>query len=359
MNEAKKHPLPEALYIASLATATPPSCVSQSYAKEVLSKRFAGTLTPRSLAILRKLLDHPSIKQRHYAHEDPERILNETPDDRIARFTRWAVDLSAEAATKALALANLDISSVSGLVVNTCTGYICPGISTYLIERMGLHRTTLVYDLVGSGCGGALPNLQVAGALLRGLADGVVVSISVEICSATFQIDNDLGLLVSNAIFGDGAAAAVLWKRPSGLELVASSSYYAPEHRESIRYVHKNGQLHNQLSMQLPNLVKDAVAEAVDALLTPRKLRAVDIAHWAIHTGGEKILNAVRDKLGLEEAQLKMSRNILEHYGNISSPTVLYVLDEIMTNGLKAGELCMMVAFGAGLSAHALLLQKK
>ncbi len=269
------------------------------------------------------------------------------------------VDLSAEAATKALSLAGLDSSSVSGLVVNTCTGYICPGISTYLIERMGLPRTTQVYDLVGSGCGGSIPNLQVAGALLSGLEEGVVVSISVEICSATFQIDNDLSLLVSNALFGDGAAAAVLWKRPSGLELVASSSYYAPEHRESIRYVHKNGQLHNKLSMQLPNLVKEAAGEAVDALLTPRKLRAKDIAHWAIHTGGEKILNAVGDKLGLEEPQLKASRKILEQYGNISSPTVLYVLDEIMGRGLMAGDLCMMVAFGAGLSAHALLLQKK
>ena len=111
--------------------------------------------------------------------------------------------------------------------------------------------------------------------------------------------------------------------------------------------------------MQLPNLVKVAAAEVVDALLTPRKLRTGDIAHWAIHTGGEKILNAVRDKLGLEESQLKASRNVLENYGNMSSPTALYVLDEIMGNGLKAGELCLMVAFGAGLSAHALLLQKK
>jgi predicted naringenin-chalcone synthase len=359
MNAAKNHPLKEALYIASLATATPPSSVSQCHAKEVLSRRFADTLTPRSLALLRKLLDHPSIKQRYYAHEDPESILSETPDDRIARFTRWAVDLSAEAATKALALAGLDISDVSGLVVNTCTGYICPGISTYLIERMGLRRTTPVYDLVGSGCGGAIPNIQVAGALLSGLADGVVISISVEICSATFQIGNDLSLLLSNALFGDGAAAVVLWKRPSGLELVASSSYYAPEHRESIRYVHKNGQLHNHLSTKLPGLVKDAAAEVVEALLAPRKLRARDIAHWAIHPGGEKILNAVGDKLGLEESQLRASRKILEHYGNMSSPTALYVLEEIMGNGLNAGELCLMVAFGAGLSAHALLLQKK
>ncbi len=88
LSETKKQPLREALYIASLATATPPSSVSQSHAREVLSRRYADTLTHRSLAILRKLFDHPSIKQRHYAHEDPERIPDETPDDRIARFTR-------------------------------------------------------------------------------------------------------------------------------------------------------------------------------------------------------------------------------------------------------------------------------
>jgi alkylresorcinol/alkylpyrone synthase len=163
--------------------------------------------------------------------------VDEEPDARITRFMHWSVELSAQAIQKAMAKAGANVSDVTGLVVNTCTGYICPGISTYLIEKLGLSRTIRAYDLVGSGCGGAIPNLQVAESLLGKNGDGVVVSASVEICSATLQVDNDISLIVSNALFGDGAAAAVLSNRPKGLELVASAGRYVPEQRDAIRCV--------------------------------------------------------------------------------------------------------------------------
>jgi predicted naringenin-chalcone synthase len=159
------------------------------------------------------------------------------------------------------------------LVVNTCTGYICPGISTYLIEKLGLSRRVRAYDLVGSGCGGAIPNLEIAQSLLARNGDGVVVSVSVEICTATFQMENDLSLLLSNTLFGDGAAAAVLWTRPVGYELVASASRYVPEQRDTIRYVHKHGQLYNQLSLKLPDLVRKAAAQVVADVLEPQSLK--------------------------------------------------------------------------------------
>jgi predicted naringenin-chalcone synthase len=250
-------------------------------------------------------------------------------------------------------------NDVSGLVVNTCTGYLCPGISTYLIEKLGLARGVSVYDLVGSGCGGAIPNLEVSEALLGRKDRGVVVSVSVEICSATFQMEDDLSLLLSNALFGDGAAAAVLWTKPQGYELVASSSRYAPEKREFIRYVHKNGQLLNQLSIKLPEMVRKAAAEVVADVLAPRSLTPRDIKHWALHSGGEKIINAVQDELGLSEEQVRATRSVLSEYGNMSSPTVWFVLRELEKRGVAPGEWCIMVAFGAGFSAHAFLLRKR
>jgi predicted naringenin-chalcone synthase len=211
---------------------------------------------------------------------------------------------------------------------------------------------------VGSGCGGALPNLEVAESLLVRTPDKAVVSASVEICTATFQMGDDLSLLLSNALFGDGAAASVLWSRRQGLQLVASSSCHVPEEREAIRYIHKNGQLYNQLSTRLPHLIKRAVAEAVNDLLAPRRLRACDIRHWALHTGGEKIINCIRDEIGLSEEQLEPTRAILAGYGNMSSPTVLFVLNDIVAKGIDRGEYCIMAAFGAGLSAHAFLLRQ-
>jgi predicted naringenin-chalcone synthase len=186
----------------------------------------------------------------------------------------------------------------------------------------------------------------------------VVVSVSVEICSAVFQMGNDLSLILSNALFGDGAAAAVVWDRPEGFQLIGSAGHYVPEQREEIRFVHKKGELHNQLSLKLPGLVSKAAAQVVSDLLGGHGLNSCEVRHWALHTGGEKIVNAVGDALGIPEERLRATRRTLAEYGNMSSPTVWFVLEELIEEGIAPGELCLMLAYGAGLSAHAFLLRK-
>jgi predicted naringenin-chalcone synthase len=343
-------------YIASFAVVPGPYVADQVFAEDFMKKHYGRRLNSRSLGLISTCFSHPSINKRHFAIDDPLELVDEDPDRRIERFTRRSIELSAEAITKALGQAGVGVKDVSGIVVNTCTGYICPGISTYLIERLGLSRSIRAFDMVGSGCGGAIPNLQAAEALVR--TGGVVVSVSVEICSATLQMDNDLSLILSNALFGDGAAAAVLWDRPEGWELVASATRYVPEQRETIRYVHKKGQLHNQLSLKLPDLVKKAAAEVVADVLKAQSLTVTDVKHWALHTGGEKIINAVRDEIGIPEDRLAATRKVLSEFGNMSSPTVWFVMDEIGRKVVASGDWCVMVAYGAGLSAHAYLLQK-
>jgi len=343
-------------YIGSIATAVPPYHCDQAFAEEFMKNHYGGRLNSRSRGLINTCFSHPSINKRHFAIDDPIELVDEDPDRRIERFTKRSVELSAEAITSALGRTGIGVADVSGIVVNTCTGYICPGISTYLIERLGLSRSIRAFDLVGSGCGGAVPNLQAAEALVG--SGGVVVSASVEICSATLQMDNDLSLILSNALFGDGAAAAVLWDRPAGWELVASATRYVPEQRETIRFVHKNGQLHNQLSLKLPDLVGKAAAEVVAEVLKARSLAVADVKHWALHTGGEKIINAVRDEIGIPEERLTATRKVLSEFGNMSSPTVWFVMDEIGRKGVAPGDWCVMIAYGAGLSAHACLLRK-
>ena len=344
-------------FIASFACVVPPFSADQTFCAELVKKHYAQKLNARSLGLIRATFSHPGIRKRHFAVDDPASIMDESPDQKIERFTEKSIELSSQAVMKALDQAGVNAQEVTGLVVNTCTGYICPGISTYLIEQLGLSRSTRVYDLVGSGCGGAIPNLQVAESLLKSNG-GVVVSVAVEICSAVFQMGNDLSLILSNALFGDGAAAAVLTTRPAGFELVASAGRYVPEQRDAIRFVHKQGQLHNQLSTKLPDLVNKAAAGVVADMLSTQGLQAAGIKHWAFHTGGEKIINAVRDEIGVPEEHLRATRTVLSEYGNMSSPTVWFVLEELLRNGISAGEWCVMVAYGAGLSAHACLLRK-
>jgi predicted naringenin-chalcone synthase len=343
--------------LAAIGTAIPPYRADQHQAEEFFLRNFASRLKQRSLRVLQQFLAHPSIRERRFAIDHPDCLLKEDPDKRIERFTRWALDLSARASREALERAGVAPGEVSALVVNTCTGYLCPGLSSYLLEKLGLPRNIRTYDLVGGGCGGAIPNLQAAQEYLRAAGQGVALSVAVEICSATFQMADDLSLLLSNALFADGAAAAVLWTRPHGLELVDSSNRHQPEDRESLRYVYRNGQLYNQLSRTLPSLVNRAVAQAVTDVLAPRRLIPADVAHWALHGGGERVLAAVAQALDLSLEKLAPARETLRRYGNMSSPSVLFTLKDILNNGIRPGDWCMTVSFGAGLSAHTLLLR--
>lgn len=344
--------------IAALEFALPPLKVPQPEAATFLLQHYRTVLKPSSVRVMKRVFTHPSIQNRSFALDSKEMILETDPDHRVERFTRWGVELGAEALGKALQSIGCNGDDLSAIVVNTCTGYICPGLSTYLIEKLNLSRNIRLYDMVGSGCGGAIPNVQLGEGILSGDPDGLVACISVEICSCTFQMADDLSLIVSNALFGDGAAAALLWNKPQGMRLIASASQHAPEYREDIRFVHKQGQLHNQLSPRLPGLAAATAVKALEKLLHPLKLSKRDIRHWALHPGGENVINAVRDEFGLSEELLEPTRRVLADFGNMSSPTVWYVLRELKNRGIEPGDYIVMLAFGAGLSAHAMLLQK-
>jgi predicted naringenin-chalcone synthase len=347
--------------IASVGISVPPCCVSQLQAIELIKKYYTGELHSGSMQMITRMLRHPSIQKRHFAVDDPDVVSvlkNEDCDKRIQRFTHWARLLGAEAIRNALDKVNLTARDIDALIVNTCTGYICPGLSTYLIEEIGLRKNIKAYDLVGSGCGGALPNLQMASNYCISNPDNIALSVSIEICSATFQMKNDVSLLVSNSIFGDGAAAAVVWNRASGLHLADSDQIFLPEFRDDIRYIYQNGQLHNQLSKRLPQLIGQNIGKFTSGLISKNKLSIDDIDFFCIHPGGSKILDVCADALSLDQRKMKFSRDILTEYGNLSSPTVLLVLNKIIPD-IGKGQWCLLLAFGAGLSIYGWLLKRE
>ena len=341
-------------YIRAVGRASPDYRIHQDQALLHVRERYGSELSDRSLSLLEKFFTHPSIRQRRFAITDPAELFDEDPDERMERFRRSAVELSARAAEQALARAQCRPETVDAIVVNTCTGYLCPGITSYLIEELGLPRDISAYDLVGSGCGGAVPNLEMSRRLHRA---GATLSVSVEICSATYQMSDEISLLVSNALFADGAAAAVLESGPPGLELVDSRSLHEPRYRDDIRYIYRDGQLHNQLSVTLPAKSARVVRRLVEGFLEDRDMEAADITHWALHPGGQKVIDRLGELIGLPEEKLAPTRRVLREYGNISSVSVWFVLHDILAAGMEPGELCAMVAFGAGLSAHVTLLR--
>jgi alkylresorcinol/alkylpyrone synthase len=347
------------VHIIGLGTANPPLRVSQAEVFETYVDLVP--LSENARELLRQILDNHSIAFRHMGMNSlSEAIFHNTQDELIARYQRFAVPTAVEAANKALRAADLAPDEVDVVVVNTCTGYLCPGLTSYVAEALPLRKDVRPFDLQGMGCGGALPGLEIGYNYLQTHPDGNVLAIAVEMCTATIFFSEDPAILVSNAIFGDGAAATVLTnRRVGGLRIKGFSSGLFPEYRQHLQYTTEDSRLRNVLSQRVPTLGARCGKQAIDALLSESGLTYDDIAHWVVHTGGAKVLDAFRRALNLPEEAVRAARTVLHDYGNMSSVSVLFVLEETLrSREVRPGDRLVMVAFGAGFSAFAALLEQ-
>ena len=197
-----------AITLRGLGTATPPLYVTQEEAYEFFTTHF--TLKPAEQDLYRRILLDGKIKGRYLGMDSTMDALEADPDRRLARFLKFGRSTAVAAARRAMAEAGVKPSEIAGLVVNTCTGYLCPGLSSYIATDLGLRTSIRFQDLMGMGCGAAIPNLEAAAGMLARSGEGPVLSVAVEICTATIFPSHEPELVVSNSIFGDGAAAAVL-----------------------------------------------------------------------------------------------------------------------------------------------------
>src|SRR5580693_704378 len=316
-----------------IGTAVPPQRHAQRDGWDAVQQwpKFSR-LKPRSRAILKKVLcGDNGIERRHLALDTLAEAFDPTPDSLQARFATHAPALATGAARRALKNAGCQPEEMDAVIISTCTGYLCPGLTSYVSERLGLRPDVFMLDLVGQGCGAALPNLRAAEAILTAGRAEKVLSVCVEICSAAFFLDDDPGVLISACLFGDGAGAAVLANEPKAgqrrVEWKFGSSCLAPEKRESLRFSHKNGMLRNILLPQVPQIAGEEAAKLFARSLAGAGVQRGEITGWILHTGGRDVLLALRDKLGLIESDLRHSAAVLREFGNISSPTVYFVLE--------------------------------
>lgn len=350
------------MYFTGLGTALPARRFTQAECWEVLrgSPLFAA-LTPRSQAICRKVFGGQNgIVARHLTYDRLEEAFDRTPDALHARFAKHAPALAAEAALAALADAGLVADDVDALLVSTCTGYLCPGLTSYVGEALGLRPEIIALDLVGQGCGAALPNLRTAEALLAAGRARRALSVCVEVCSAAFYLDDDPGVLISNCLFGDGAAAAVVSAEPTPgrrrVRWLEAETVCRPEDREYLRFETRGGMLRNILAPQVPGLAAKHAETVLATVLARHGLRREDLAAWIMHAGGREVLAALQAQLGVPAADVARSAAVLREHGNLSSPFVLFVLRDALAAGAPGG-LWWMASFGAGFTSHGALLE--
>jgi alkylresorcinol/alkylpyrone synthase len=341
------------MYLHAIATALPPTAYTQAECWNVVQRSEARQrLNRRSVLTLQAILRHESgIATRHFAMPDIERVFSLTPDELNEGFRREAPRLASRALTAALTQAGLVPAQVDALLICTCTGYLCPGVTSYVAEQLELRTDAFLQDLVGLGCGAAIPCFRAAQAVLALQPTAVVACVAVEVCSAAFYLDDDPGVLVSACLFGDGAAATI-WRGtpgPCGLRCDSFTTLHQPENRDRIRFEMRGGKLRNLLDAAVPKLA----AAAVETLLAGERNRAGgrSISRMIAHVGGRDVLDAIEKSC--PSFDLTASREILRECGNMSSPSVLFALERALRDGApdEKGD-WWLTSFGAGFSAH-------
>lgn len=333
------------MFLKSLASAVPPAAFTQEECFRFTEKSEAyEKLSERGRGILKRvLLGDSGIEKRHFCTDDPGGMFDASAQELNEYFEREAPKLSMAALEKALEKAGILAGELDALLICTCTGYLCPGVTSHVAEQMGLRSDAYLQDIVGLGCGAAIPVMRAAEGFLAANPEAKVATVAVEICSAALFVNEDPGVLISLCLFGDGAAAAI-WTQEGAVgdwKAGCFETLHVPEEREKIRFVNGGGKLQNKLHRSVPDLAAEAVAD-----LWGRKRE--EPSRMIAHTGGRDVLDALEARIGED---LSESRKVLREYGNCSSPCVLMALEERLRQGAD-DERLWLTAFGAGFAAH-------
>ncbi len=278
---------------------------------------------------------------------------------RLDRFQKDALPLARRASEAAIADANVEASSITHIIVVTCTGFYSPGLDVELIESLGLSPETQRVQVGFMGCHAAINGLRVAKGLLADDPQATVLMVCVELCTLHYQYGWDPDRVVSNAIFADGAAAAILRNTGStssdpGIRVQATGSYLVENSKDSMTWRIGDSGFEMTLSAEVPGLIEAKLHGYLTQWLGRQGLKLTDIQGWAAHPGGPRILRSVETALELPESALECSRAVLADHGNMSSATMLFILRRFMDSGTERPWL--MLGFGPGLEVEVALL---
>jgi predicted naringenin-chalcone synthase len=335
--------------IAAVATAVPPHRFTQA---ELLAK--AGYADERR----RGFFTASDIEGRHL-WIDPARF---TPDETVdalgARFREGALALSESAARAALARAEWTADDVDFVATTTCTGRLTPSLDAHLVARLGCRADVQRVHVGDTGCASAMVALQQAWNHLQAFPGHRALVTAVEICSAAYFLDDRLESAVAHAIFADGAGALALARDGAGPAVVGHRTLFSSEHLPAMGFEYPGGRPRVVLSKDVRRIGATMMGEMARALMETQGLKRADVAHWVLHSAGRRVLDRARDLLDLTDAQMAHARAVLREHGNMSSATILFVLERLLR--LEApvpGQWGLMIGLGPGFAAEGALLR--
>ncbi len=373
------------MFLRSVGTAVPVTVLRQAAFRDVLAAQPG--LSRLGARRLRMAFDASGIDTRHTvltelgdspvsdvatpddaARSEPVHfdartatVLSPSTGTRNAAYAREVPGLFLAAAKEALSSSDLAPDDVTHVVTVSCTGFFAPGPDYLLVRQLGLRPTTQRFHLGFMGCYGAFPGLRLAHAVCRADPGAVVLVVCAELCSLHLHLGDDLDTILSSSLFADGAAAVVVSGRApaAGEETVtldALGTTLSDDGEADMAWTIGDLGFDMVLSRYVPRILGSSLPAALPSLLG--LVDPKDIDRWAVHPGGRSVLDQVQAVLGLGDEHLEPSRAVLRRYGNMSSPTVLFVLAELLRAPATAPEQLAALAFGPGLTVESALLTR-
>jgi len=350
-------------YINRVATAVPPFDVHDAF------RRFAQSLfrgDRRNGLLFQRMAEKSGIEHR-YSYLPPSNrpeseavdgerfyLRGDFPDTaaRMRRFERCAPEL-AQTAVERLELGS-DRERITHLLITCCTGFSAPGLDHEVVERCKLP-TSVERTMIGfMGCYAAINALKLARHIVRSEPSARVLILNIELCTLHLKETTDLEQVLSFLLFGDGCAACLVSADPVGTALDSFRAVLVPGTRELITWNIRDFGFDMVLSGQVPATIHDALQTHMDEILAGAPVEAIDL--WAVHPGGRTVLDAVERAFGLGPQALAASRDVLRRYGNMSSATVMFVIEKMLRSGARGRSGCAM-SFGPGLTAETMLFR--
>jgi predicted naringenin-chalcone synthase len=355
--------------IISIGTAVPPYRTSQHTILEFMHAAYGDDTASRKLNVL---FNHSGIDSRYSVIPDFDKsrgthvFFNGVPSNadvtnRIDVFKERAVPLAMDAIYTAFEKIDSSASAfgITHLITVSCTGISAPGIDAELIEKLGLPNDIYRTAVNFLGCNAAFHALKIADMIVKTDVNAKVLIVCVELCTLHFQPKNNHDNLLSNTIFGDGAAAVIITadsaNDSAGLMIKGFYSLLLNEGKELMGWDVTPVNFEMILDAKIPDFIGEEIKSIVQKAEKKLNIQAKAIDHWAIHPGGKKIVDTIKKQLSLSAEDIYASKKILNDYGNMSSPTILFVLNELMENNYHKNKTIFSIGFGPGLSIETAL----
>jgi len=345
----------QACSLLSLATAVPPFVVEQSEAKARAREAFGGSkpLFDR----LSGVFDNAGIARRHIVAPPDWYMSSHGWHDRNTVYLEAAEKLFIDAAAAAIEKAGLKPDEIDGVVTVSTTGIATPSLEARCAKRVGLREDVRRVPVFGLGCAGGVNGLSLASRLATADPGSIWLFVTVETCSISIRLDSDdPAAIVATALFGDGAAAAVVTSGTHSLaHITGSAEKQWPDTLRIMGWDVEDPGLSVVFDRAIPPFVEAELAEAVGEMCAQLGIAKEEIGRFCCHPGGVKVIDAIEHALELNQGDLNLEREVLRDYGNMSAPTVLFVLERLLERGLP--EKVMMTAFGPGFTCAGMLLE--